>query len=101
MTDDHEISKKLAAILAPNGSFNDRGQFDPVGGPLEDGLVEEPSLEMAGEQRTHSQRITVGGAVLERRLWITFFFNVNVHATTTIDVSARRFTEAIRELIQH
>nr|QEO74583.1 condensation domain-containing protein [uncultured bacterium] len=90
----------LAAIGAPQVSFNYLGQLDGTfaGGRLLRGLVQQPKGEDVSPRALRAHALDVTGSVLAGRLQLTLTWSEDVHAPESIDALARALEDALGEL---
>jgi amino acid adenylation domain-containing protein/non-ribosomal peptide synthase protein (TIGR01720 family) len=99
---DPETRERLAALPAPQVSFNYLGRFDPAAG--EAGLfafAPEPPPETGGEAVSGRHRFVIDALVLNDRLRVNWTYDPHRHLPATAERLARSFLDELGVLIAH
>ncbi len=97
-----EVAKQLRELPQPEISFNYLGQLDSR---YSDRSLFRPAAGSVGLTRSRRQKrrylISLDGSIRDGRVAFSWSFSEAVHRRETIESLARRFTEALRDLIAH
>ncbi|MCA1581709.1 MAG: condensation domain-containing protein, partial [Acidobacteria bacterium] len=97
-----EVSKRLRELPQTQISFNYLGQLDSR---YSERSMFRPAAGSVGATRSRRQKrrylISLDGSIRDGRVGFSWSFSEAVHRRETIETLARRFTEALRDLIAH